>query len=451
MPTPPATATPPFAPPPTPSRGLAAKLAVTALLGLLALAALLLLAVAMALQPTPAVRGASASAGFDLLRGWQLLRAHDPRRLQPGQPGDVRLAEPELQWLLDQASARAPAGTAVRVSLGDGTALLRASLPLPRGRLPDVLTRHAGTWLNLQAQLQHRGAGLPEVVGLRLGRLPLPPGWAVPLLQWGLPRAVPDALPALELLQVVRSLRFSPGVVDIAYIWGPHSAQALGTALLPADERARLQAYALTISRAAGPGAAPWPLPQLLQTVFALAVERSADDAQALAENRAALRALALLATGRPLGPWLPPDARGHAGPPRPLLLHGRVDFPQHVVVSAALAAEGGGPLADAIGVYKELMDSREGSGFSFNDIAADRAGTRLGLLAVHQPRQLQRRLAAGVTEHALLPDVSDLPEYLPEPEFRRRYGGVGSPAYRQMLADIEQRLRKSPLLTEDS
>ena len=39
--------------------------------------------------------------------------------------------------------------------------------------------------------------------------------------------------------------------------------------------------------------------------------------------------------------------------------------------------------LSDVIGLYKEIEDSRGGSGFSFNDIAADRAGTRFGEKAV--------------------------------------------------------------------
>ncbi|MCR5868941.1 hypothetical protein [Aquincola sp. J276] len=405
-------------------------------------------AVMLALQPTAVVSGPSATAGFDLRRGWLLLRAHDPRRLVPGQPGHVQLDEAELQWLVDQAVARGPAGTAVRVALAEGSAGLQASLPVPAGLLPAALVQSLGGWLNVDLRLrQPTAAGLPEVTALRLGRLSVPPALAVPLVQWALPRAAPGALPALELLQVVRTLHFTPGGLEIGYVWGEHSLHALGAALLPAEERVRLQAYALAISRAAGTGASPWPLPQLLQTVFTLAGERSATEAQAAAENRAALRALALLATGRPLQPWLPPGERHRAGPPRPLLLHGRVDFPQHVVVSAALAAEGGGPLADAIGVYKELLDAREGSGFSFNDIAADRAGTRLGLLAMRQPRQLQQRLAKGVVDDDLLPDVSGLPEYLPEPVFRRRYGGVGSPAYEAMLAEIEKRLLGSPLL----
>jgi len=129
------------------------------------------------------------------------------------------------------------------------------------------------------------------------------------------------------------------------------------------------------------------------------------------------------------------------------LTLHGRDDYPQHFLISALLAAEGGGPLANAVGIYKEVMDSRGGSGFSFNDIAADRAGTRFGELAVSDPARMQLALNAGVGEYELMPDVSDLPEFLAEPEFLRRYGGVGAAAYRNMLADIETRIDNTPLL----
>lgn len=34
---------------------------------------------------------------------------------------------------------------------------------------------------------------------------------------------------------------------------------------------------------------------------------------------------------------------------------------------------------------------------------------------------------------------TEDLPEFMPEPEFRRRFGGIDSPAYKQMMAEIER------------
>ena len=108
---------------------------------------------------------------------------------------------------------------------------------------------------------------------------------------------------------------------------------------------------------------------------MALAAERGgAGDPQA--ESRALIAVVAFYVNGKGLAAIVP----GAKDWPRPVAktvtLNGRTDSPQHFTVSAALAAHAGGPLSDAIGLYKEVDDSRRGSGFSFNDIAADRAGT---------------------------------------------------------------------------
>ena len=56
-------------------------------------------------------------------------------------------------------------------------------------------------------------------------------------------------------------------------------------------------------------------------------------------------------------------------------------------------------------------------------------------------PAAVQAALAAGPTAAELLPDLSDLPEFLPEAQFLARYGGIGAPAYQALLADIEARI----------
>ncbi|MGL6109607.1 MAG: hypothetical protein ACRC2B_05845, partial [Rubrivivax sp.] len=118
-----------------------------------------------------------------------------------------------------------------------------------------------------------------------------------------------------------------------------------------------------------------------------------------------------------------------------------------HFLISAVIAAEAGTPLADAVGLWKELADARRGgSGFSFNDLAADRAGTRFGELVVRDTERLQARIAAGVIDTDLMPQVSDLPEHLPEPEFVARFGGVGGAGYNRLLADIEARIDALPM-----
>ena len=44
------------------------------------------------------------------------------------------------------------------------------------------------------------------------------------------------------------------------------------------------------------------------------------------------------------------------------------------------------------------------------------------------------------------MPRLDDLPEGLPEAEFRRRFGSVDSPAYRKLADAIEARLDALPL-----
>jgi hypothetical protein len=249
----------------------------------------------------------------------------------------------------------------------------------------------------------------------------------------------------------VRRATFLPRQLALTYTWPGSLRQAFGQSLLPADEQARLQAYAnqlAAVAQALPAGYKSVSVAQVLPPLFALARQRSTDAASAARENRSALVALALVAYGPGLSAMVPASVPVARGRPLVFSLAGRKDTPQHYLISAALAAEGGGPLSDAIGLYKEVADSRGGSGFSFHDLAADRAGTRLGGLALRQPQLLQSRLAAGLNEAQLLPPMDDLPESMAEAEFQRRFGGVGAPAYQAKLADIEARLDRLPLLS---
>lgn len=113
------------------------------------------------------------------------------------------------------------------------------------------------------------------------------------------------------------------------------------------------------------------------------------------------------------------------------------------------LAATAGSPLSDAVGLYKELDDSRGGSGFSFNDLAANRSGTRFGEMAAASlggAARLYRQADRSLREPDFFPDVGELPEYMNEMEFKRRYGGIGQPAYLKVLGEIERRIAALPL-----
>ena len=97
--------------------------------------------------------------------------------------------------------------------------------------------------------------------------------------------------------------------------------------------------------------------------------------------------------------------------------------------------------ISDFDALAKEIDDARGGSGFSFADLAADRAGTRFGELAVRQPARLAAALADGLGSEGIMPATDGLPEPMQADVFRRRFGHVGSPAYQQVVDDIEQRI----------
>ncbi|MCX2862192.1 hypothetical protein OOZ63_10095 [Paucibacter sp. PLA-PC-4] len=401
------------------------------LLSVLSLTALL--AVALALQTAPAVPQPPAISAADVAKARSFLRRNDPRLGPAGELRSVQVSEAELALLLNYLSSRHPQ-LAARLSLQDGHALARASLALG-----------GPFWLNASARLVQNG-GLPRIEDLRLGRLPLP-DWLTALLRERTLTRVAAFEEARLLRQMIKHVALEHGRVQLAYEWHADSYRRMLDSLLPAADQARLRAYSDRLVQLASKQPSPVSVVELLTPLFQLAVERTAAGQDAAAENRAVLLSLAAYASGQGLG-RLVPAARGWPQPrPLEVQLYGRPDFPLHLLISAVLAAEGGGPLADAVGIYKEQADVRSGSGFSFNDIAADRAGSRLGLLAVQRPQALQRRLAAGLSEAELLPDVSDLPEYLSAAEFRQQYGGPEAPAYRAMMARIEALLDDKPLL----
>jgi hypothetical protein len=398
----------------------------------LLLAALLVLA--LAVEGTPRVPRRDEVSPADVDRAVAMLRQYDPRRAAPGQLNSLSLTEHDLDLLVHHA-ARRWLGADTRIRLQPGRLFVQASFGLPWGR-----------WLNLELGLRQTAA-LPEVESLRVGRLPLPTLLAMSLLHaFAVQQGVQaDALLALEWIDRVT---LAQGRMSVSYRLDPDAVARLRAALVAPADQQRLRAYterlAMLTRGVEGPAS---PLARLLSPMFVLAAQRSAAGGDAAAENRAALLTLTFFANDRPLGQMVP--AAYHWPRPQPLTvtLMKRQDFALHFLISAVIAAEAGTPLADAVGLWKELADARRGgSGFSFNDLAADRAGTRFGELAVRDPARLQARIAAGVIDADLMPVVGDLPEHLPEPEFVARFGGVGGAAYNRLLADIEARIDALPM-----
>jgi hypothetical protein len=136
-------------------------------------------------------------------------------------------------------------------------------------------------------------------------------------------------------------------------------------------------------------------------------------------------------------------------------ILRGREDWARHFCLSAALSIVENPFVSDTGGLVKEELDAlTQGSGFSFSDLAADRAGVRFARAATSSEiaaRTIQTRLQKGYSEDDFFPPASDLPENLTVEQFRRDYGGVGTQRYREAVREIEARLDRCPGLALES
>lgn len=230
----------------------------------------------------------------------------------------------------------------------------------------------------------------------------------------------------------------------------PPAAQATPS---PAENAARLRVYSDRIAALAVDVPTGASLTAMLPALMQQAAARGATG-RATEENAAALLALAFYVNSWPLN-VLVPDARSwRPAMARNLRLRGRHDLAQHFAVSALIASAAGTPIAAMAGIYKEMNDARGGSGFSFSDIAADQAGTMFGQRAtasLDSARDLQSRVAGGVSEDDLMPAVDDLADNMPEAEFMRRFGGIGAPAYNAAIGDIARRIAALPLFRAPS
>lgn len=440
------------------------KIVLLLLLGMFSLAVALVVAVVtvlfLSIDSKPLVSGAANLTPAHIERARRLLDRNDPRTLRAGVLRTITVSEADLDLALNYLANRFGRGSS-KIELSDGKAHVQASVMLPH--LP---FSGAGRYVNIDAALGET-AVMPQFDHLKVGQLRIPAFIANRILRASIARLQRSASYGAAT-DTVKNVSSRNGMLSVVYEWNDAVPDQLAAALVPVADQLRMQAYQarlveLTVQReqATSRHGHPPTLPQtpaqthlkgslrlsaLVNGLFELSAERGGD---AVAENRAAIIVLAFYVNGKGLSAILPAARHWPVPALQGVTLAGRRDFSQHFVISAALAATAGSPLADAVGLYKEVDDARGGSGFSFNDIAADRAGTRFGELATGSNTgmlRMQRLLASGVQDADLLPEVKDLPEFMQEAEFKRRYGGIGAPAYTKMMKDIEQRIADLPL-----
>lgn len=404
----------------------------------------------MVFEAAPRVAGDAKIEVEDVERLKTVLEQNDPRDLRAGETRRIELSQRDINIGVEYILARLPlvTGAAARTELAAGHATVEATVPTPGNPL--------GEYCNVSMRLRPAERGV-AVEALRVGRVPVP-GWLLRsalAFADGRARAVAGYREASDVARAISEVDFQPGRVAFVMQWQGDLARRVerhGRELvLPEEERVRLQAHYEELARILGNRVKDGDtLLNLLRPMFSYAAERSEDGNDPAQENKAAMVAMAIHAAAAPedLG-RLFGDEEARRLPPLKgieVTLDGRADLAKHFLVSAALSAAANDVIADVMGVFKEVQDSRGGSGFSFADLAADRAGIRFGQLGVRSPAALQQRVAAVAEEGELMPSVEDLPEGMQEPDFIRRFSDRDSEAYAQVVAEIEARLDRCAL-----
>ena len=184
-------------------------------------------------------------------------------------------------------------------------------------------------------------------------------------------------------------------------------------------------------------------LAELMQPLFKQAYRRSTLQS-AINENIAIIFVVAAYVNSNEIPFYLPIKALQFSSKVYPVFLYKRSDQAKHFMLSAALTSTGGAQLADILGQEKELRDAQSSSGFSFIDLAADRAGMKFTEQAIRTPqeaRELQKKMAEIKNYASFMPDVQDLPEKLTHAEFTRRYDSINSKVYKDQIQNIDDRI----------
>lgn len=382
----------------------------------------------------------------------------DKRRLyasftgqSPGEVRTIRLTGPDIERLLAWARSVQGRGRAAVSLEGNGVAAATASVRVPHLR---------GRWLNVAAsvRLAVDGGRLDlALLSLRIGRLEVP-GLLRDALAFLATGVLSASAGSHGALGAVHSLRLDREALTVTFrridgprgllarlVWGEEAAGAV---------RAGVGAY-LSQLLGALPHTAKGDerFAAALAAAFRLARERSRGGS-ALEENRQALIALGIVlgheriaaAIGEPIDEDRAESIRRVRDG---TTVRGRADWVRHFTVSGALTVLGSVAPSDAAGLFKEEKDADGGSGFSFGDLLADRAGTTFADVATRGEAgaaAMQERLAPGIRIEDLFPPAADFPEGIQDADLQKRYGGVGGPLFRVQAEEIERRIAALPL-----
>lgn len=376
------------------------------------------------------------------------------------------IAKQFYRGLMRPASAPSSSITLSEADINEGLALAvrgfrsaKAQARIDAGGLTGNITLHLpqnpfGGYINVTATIEPFSDGL-KVSTLSIGDIKLSGKFFLGIAESLLNRALEGETLGTELIAAIESLAVNRSRVTVVY--HPvanfrHKVNRLKEQVqFGEDDSQRVRSYyqQLCTFHQQAPVGGYEALGSYLSYLFNYAQQRNSASGQAAEENRAALLALALFLGSHKFDSLIGAldnsacrPAQGHIG------LANRSDLRLHFIFSAALQVLSNSGVSFSLGEFKELLDTeRGGSGFSFADLAADRAGIRFAEFAVDEDsaEQLQKMSEELTNEAVFFPSISGLPEGIGQLEFEKR-GGIESEFYKKHLAAIEQRISRLAL-----
>ncbi|MGR8949648.1 MAG: hypothetical protein ACU84Q_16520 [Gammaproteobacteria bacterium] len=401
---------------------------------LLSIPVALVFAALQAVEREPSVIATSNLSTPKIERAKALLSEHDPRRLKDSETKTLSVSAEELALVANHLIQRFGSGGA-EVSLANNLITSRASIKLPGDKL--------SYYLNVDTELTSGDRSL-AVQQLKVGKLDIPPLVANTVAKFIFLHIYRNAdIPnARDLIQ---GISISPRQLSVTYQWQEGLIEAVRDRLISKKDVSRLRYYNQALAEIVDKAPKKFALEQAVEQLNA----KIRPDADPVEENRAMIITLSNYVNGRRMSALIPEVKNWPLPKKVKLISHSRHDLAQHFLTSAALAVTAGSDLSDAIGLFKEIDDSDGGSGFSFKDLAADRAGTQFGQIAVTsatRAERLRHAITRGIAENDLIPGLTGLEENMTEQQFKSRYGGVDGEKYRAVVADIDARIQRSPL-----
>ncbi|WP_411993275.1 hypothetical protein [Agarivorans sp. DSG3-1] len=361
---------------------------------------------------------------------------------------DIQLSQQQMQGLLALAS-KAFSGLNAEAHFAPEYLQLQASVALPKGIYHGYINSH----ITLLSSAEGLRFGDWQIGGLRL-----PGSIAKTLLIRGLEALFPE----LQFEELLAGL----SQVDI-------DAQQVSVKVKPvADLGVRVASVYKNVSQWQNPSVSKLPVDVYYQKLLTLSqqygqqqtislydylyplsfdVAMRGEQGELLTEQQALVWAMAMFFSQGPFQQVMAQRFEQQISlqaAPTNVTLAGRRDLLLHFVYSAGLSMAGEQGFSASIGEFKELFDSLEGgSGFSFADLAADKAGIVFAETAKQKSKakQFLTVMRNARSEEAFFPRIDDLTEGISEPDFAHIYGSTDSELYQQKVFFIDQRIANLP------